>query len=247
MNAISAVVITYNEANVLPRCLESLRGIVDEIVIVDAESNDNTVALSREMGARVIIMPWKGYGANKNTGIERAQYDWILSIDADEWIDTQLAQSIVQAKTSLTGRYLFIRQNIYCDKVQRFGAYKTEKKLRLFNRTGMRWNDKLVHETLVSEKLEKKTILKGRLMHELSKTKEDLVIREMKYAELAARQWRAEGYSPSFLKRKLGGVYHFMRSYFFHLGCLAGFTGLEISKIQSMKVNHKIKMFESLK
>ena len=98
MTNLSVVIITLNEENNLPRCLESVKSIADEILIVDSFSKDNTVAIARKYGARVIEQAFIGYGQQKNFATQQAANDWILSLDADEEVTPLLKQSILEVK-----------------------------------------------------------------------------------------------------------------------------------------------------
>ena len=89
MNKISAVIITKNEERNIARCLDSLDMVVDEILVIDSFSEDRTVEIAREYGAKVIESKWLGYGETKNLGNRLAQNDYILSIDADEALSPQ--------------------------------------------------------------------------------------------------------------------------------------------------------------
>jgi len=93
MVKISATIITYNEERNIARAIESLR-CCDEIIVVDSGSNDRTVELATNHGARVIENPWTGYASQKNFASEQAANDWILSIDADESVSEALEGEI---------------------------------------------------------------------------------------------------------------------------------------------------------
>ena len=101
---ISAIIITYNEEKNIRDCLESLKW-VDEIIVVDAESQDKTAKIAEELGARVYSEEWQGYGKQKNYALSKAVGDWILSLDADERITPELAQEIqgILAHPSFSG------------------------------------------------------------------------------------------------------------------------------------------------
>src|ERR1700739_4326204 len=94
MQAISAILITYNEQSDLPEALESLRGVADEIVVVDSGSTDRTREIARELGARVVLRPFTNFGEQKNFAAAQASHDWVLSLDADERLSGELRQAI---------------------------------------------------------------------------------------------------------------------------------------------------------
>ena len=95
---LSVVLITHNEEANLPRTLASVQPLVadgkGEIIVVDSHSTDRTVEIARSYGAKVFIEDWKGFAAQKNSAIDKAEGDWILSLDADEEVDTDLSQAL---------------------------------------------------------------------------------------------------------------------------------------------------------
>ena len=93
---LSVVIITKNEAHIIGTTLQSLQGLTDDIVMVDSGSTDDTISIGKQFNARVIEMGWNGYGINKNVGIDAAQHDGILNIDADEALDEELKQALLQ-------------------------------------------------------------------------------------------------------------------------------------------------------
>jgi len=98
MTGISVVIITFNEEKNLGRCLESIRSVADEVVVIDSSSTDSTVAIAQEYGARVIDHPFAGYGQQKNFAVGQANHNWVLSLDADEALTPELAKNILSLK-----------------------------------------------------------------------------------------------------------------------------------------------------
>src|SRR5437660_12784227 len=100
---LSVVIITHNEEANLPRTLESVRPLISdgqgEIIVVDSGSTDRTVEIAKSLGAKVFVEEWKGYAAQKNSAIDKATGDWILSLDADEEVSADLAAHIQRAAT----------------------------------------------------------------------------------------------------------------------------------------------------
>ena len=93
---ISAVIITHNEEENISKCLSSLTGF-DEIIVVDSGSNDKTIEISKSHGAKVIHQEWLGFGPQKKFAVSQAKYNWVLSIDADEYLSYESRLSIFNA------------------------------------------------------------------------------------------------------------------------------------------------------
>ena len=145
---LSAVIITRNEEASLPACLESLRGLADEIVLLDSDSTDRTVAIARAAGARVATHRFSGFGEAKQRALEMATGLWVLSIDADEVVTPALAEEIRQLVAS-EGKFsgYWVRRNVFfVGRRLRFGGMGSDWVLRLFCRSGARFSQDRVHE-----------------------------------------------------------------------------------------------------
>ena len=166
MDRISAVLITKDEARNVERCLASLAPVVDEIVVVDGFSTDDTVARCERLGARVVRHAWTGFGPQKNLANGLARHEWILSIDADEALDPFLQRAIAEAKAAgLRGAYEMARLNWYFGRFVRHGLEYPDRKVRLFPRSKVVWNENLVHEGLRFQEPLPVTRLEGHLLH----------------------------------------------------------------------------------
>jgi glycosyltransferase involved in cell wall biosynthesis len=145
---LSAVLITRNEQANLPGCLASLRGLADEIVVLDSRSSDDTVAIARAAGARVAEHRFEGYGAAKQQALEMATGAWVLSVDADERVTPALAEEIrrvLAAPPTLNG-FMVRREVFFLGRRLRFGGMGNDWVLRLFRREGARFATVPVHE-----------------------------------------------------------------------------------------------------
>lgn len=124
MKGISAVIITRNERDNIARCLISLQLLVSEVIVVDAESTDDTARIATEHGARVIVRQWTDYSDQKNFANAQARGPYILSLDADEAISTELRASLMEAaQRGLNGAYKFNRLTNYCGTWVRHGGW----------------------------------------------------------------------------------------------------------------------------
>jgi len=145
---LSAVLITRNEEGNLSGCLASLAGLVDEIVIVDSESTDATVAVGKAAGARVAEHRFAGFGPAKQRALEMASGAWVLSVDADERVTPALADEIrgVLAGEPAANGFLIRRDVFFLGRRLRFGGMGNDWVLRLFRRASARFSTSPVHE-----------------------------------------------------------------------------------------------------
>ena len=226
---LSIVVITRNEADNIERCLNALRQVSDDIVVVDAFSEDGTPDLARELGARVIQKTWEGYSQNKNFGNQQARHDWILSIDADEALSEELIRTLQQHCPEPKTVYELDRLTNFCGKWIYHSGWYPEWKPRLFDRRAVSWQGDFVHETLDIPPGFRRVRLKGKLLHYSYKNDKDHLQRLEHYAALAAQDLYARGKRSTLLKRWFAPVWRFLRTYIFQLGFLDGKAGWKIS------------------
>lgn len=236
MASITAVIITHNEERHIERCLQSLLGVVDEVLVLDSQSTDQTVAMAEALGARVIDTEWLGYAATKNKANALAANDWILSIDADEALSEELRQSILAAKNGLQGAYQFNRLNNYYGHWVRHGGFYPDKKLRLFNRKTARWVGDYVHETVALDGGVKITHLHGDLLHYTCANQQEHLAQIERFTDLAAQGLAAQGKKGSLLKGYAGLLFRFAKMYLLKLGLLDGNTGMHVAQYSAYAV-----------
>ena len=166
MVEISAVIITFNEERNIERCLESLIGVVDEIVIVDSYSTDRTEEICRKYNVHFIKHRFTGYSEQKNWAILQARSPYILSLDADEALSEELKSSILRVKNNWTHNgYYFNRLTNYCGKWIRHTSWYPSRKLRLWDSRLGSWGGLDVHEKYFLQKGASRQFLKGDLLY----------------------------------------------------------------------------------
>lgn len=228
---LSAVIITLNEAPNIARCIESLRGVADEVIVLDSFSKDDTAALAAGMGARVFQQKFTGYGEQKLAAIEKATHDWILSIDADEALDPTLRESIAAIKENpRCDAYTFNRLTNYCGKWIRHCGWYPERMLRLINRQKGSMTADKVHEGFRMKAGATVGLLKGDLLHYSFPTISAHLKKIEQYSEMGARFDVARGRRVSLLKLWLGPKWVFFQTYFLKAGFLDGYYGYIICK-----------------
>lgn len=225
---ISACIITKNEASKIKACLESL-SFVDEIIVVDSKSSDDTRKIAREFGAKVVTREFSGYGEQKNKAIEEASYDWIFSIDADERVSQELQEEINTLDFSIADGFEIPRLTYFLGKPIMHGGYwwYPGYVLRLFNKKKGKFRDIKVHETVEVTGTVKK------LQHPLHHfTYRDLnhYIQKVNsmtdwQSDASITPWKNSNYLMMFVK----AAYRFLQTYIYYRGFLDGFRGFIIS------------------
>ena len=227
--ALSAVVITLNAATQLDACLASL-AFADEIVVVDSGSTDDTVAIARRHGARVIEQAWLGFGAQKQFAVSQASHNWVLCLDADERVtpglQTSIAQTLGGQGSPAIYAWRMARANVFMGRVLRHGEGYPDWNLRLFDRRHARWSDDPVHEHVVPADGTSVGTLSGDLMHESSETLSSYLAKQNRYTDLQAQRLHAQGRRASALRMALAPLARFLKFYVFRLGFLDGAPGL---------------------
>ena len=235
MDKISAVIITYNEAKNIARCIESLLNVADEIVIVDSFSTDETPAICRKYPVKFHQTDWKGYAATKNYANSLAEYDYILSVDADEAPDETLQKNILLAKQNgLSGAYSVNRLTNYCGKWIRHSGWYPDVKTRLFNKINACWEGAFVHEELKFKTAVPSVVqLDGHLLHYSYYDFEDHQKRADKYSILTAQKLHHNGVRVSVIKPYLSGLGRFIAMYILKSGWRDGYMGWKIASISA--------------
>lgn len=245
-NNISVVIITLNEAEDIERCILSAQKISSDIIVMDSESTDETVAIARRLGAKVFVEKWIGYGQNKNIGSDKALYDWILSIDADEILDDHLINSLSTVDLKDNMIYSMLNQLNYCGHWVRFTDWHPSYKRRLYNKKYTKWNTDDVHEGLIIHEETVVGKLKGKMLHYGYTSYDQLKQKTEMYAKLSAQQLYESNKYPSYIKRKFGPAFRFIKSYIFQLGILDGLSGYQISRMNAILVEKRYKYLDLL-
>lgn len=241
MNKISAVIITLNEERNIRRCLESLVPVVDEVVVVDSFSDDNTKEICSAYNVQFFSHPWEGFVATKNYANSLASNDLILSIDADEALSEPLAESIQKIKTASVEGKVFSMNRLmnYCGQWIRHGGWYPDTKVRIFDRRTVSWKGQKVHETLDLPKDIQVVHLEGDLLHYSFYTPEEHRLQMEKFAALSAEEMAENGKRPSLFSAYLHTGWKFVRDYVFKAGFLDGKLGYDISRNNAHGVWYK--------
>lgn len=243
---ITAVIITYNEERNIADCINSVMDIVNEVIVVDANSNDNTVNIAKDLGAKVFTKDWISFGDQKNHGAGLASYAWILSIDADERVDDELKSELLSLQLDIGVVYELNVKTNYLGKWIRYCGWYPSYKKRLYNKQTTKWNSDLVHEALISNKKKMSIRLEGNLLHFSYPSLERHHQKIHNYAKLTAQKWQQQKKTPSILKKTFGPSFRFLKTYILRLGILDGREGFLISKMSFLLVKEQLNYFKQL-
>lgn len=232
---ISAIIITKNEERNIGRCLESLKNLVDEIVIVDSFSTDNTknICTSYEE-VKFISSEWKGYAETKNYANSLARGKFIFSVDADESVSEALKKSILNfiSEAEQADACSFNRLTNFCGKWIRHGGWYPDTKIRMWKKGTAHWEG-IVHEKIVLDNSASIIHLDGNLLHYSYYSIDEFQKQIRKYSDLSARENYHKKKKSSILKIFLSPLAKFFTSYFLRAGFLDGYYGLVISLLSS--------------
>jgi glycosyltransferase involved in cell wall biosynthesis len=269
---LSVVLITFNEEANLGRTLQSVQALAadgkGEIIVVDSESTDRTVEIAKTFGARVFVEEWKGFAAQKNSAIDKATGDWILSLDADEELDSPLQKALHELLDSLarlsslgdpSGNSPSVpatpesdaiphadfagvwipRKNEFLGRWMKHGGFWPDPKLRLFRRGKGRFENRAVHEDIQVSGMTRQ-IQSGALLHHSYPTLSDYIEHMNRYSSLGAEMVVARGKVHfSVLNIVARPLATFLYNYFFRLGFLDGREGMLLHLYHAVYVSWK--------
>jgi glycosyltransferase involved in cell wall biosynthesis len=230
---ISAAIITYNEERNIARVLESLR-CCDEIVVIDSGSNDRTVELATKLGARVIDSVWRGFAGQKNHASGQCQYDWVLSLDADEALSEALEAEIWQIKKNgpQFDAYTMPRLAQYLGRWILHSGWYPDRKIRLFDRRRAKWVGDFVHESVAVEG--SVGHLKSNILHFTCSSLSEHLKTMDRYTTLAAEQLVEQKKEIGWPQLALDPPWTFFKTYVLQRGFLDGTEGLAIAYMAAL-------------
>jgi glycosyltransferase involved in cell wall biosynthesis len=234
MEKISAIIITYNEEKNIARCLQSLQGVADEVIVVDSGSTDKTEEICRQYGAKTIRQKWLGYGAQKNFANTFAQHSYILSLDADEALSDTLKKSILEIKqNSPAEAYSVNRLTCYCGQWIKHCGWYPDSKIRLWKKEKVKWSLEELHEKIILTPNAAIRHLKGDLLHYSYYSISEHILQLDKFTEVGAREYLKKGKKVSVVKIIYKAAWKFIRDYLIKLGVLDGYYGFVICAISA--------------
>ncbi len=238
---VSLAVITHNEAANIGRCLDSVPFAAEKLV-VDSGSNDDTVAIARAHGARVVEQPWLGFGAQRNFATAQCTHDWVLVLDADEWLTPELAGELRDRLPALmasqTAAAYLRRRIIYMGAPMRWYRPAVGEKLaRLYHRDRAHWTDARVHESLRFSGAA--PTLHAPFNHANNPTLVHKQLKVLRYAELKCRDWREHNKPTRMWQLPLVYGATFLKDYLLRLALLDGWRGFIIAHTAASYASYK--------
>lgn len=230
MIKLSGVIITFNEERNIERCLKSLTNVVDEIIVVDSFSTDNTKEICLKYNVKFIEQTFLGYIEQKNFALKQASYNYIVSLDGDEALSEELQNSILSLKFNwqLDGYYCN-RFNNFCGQWIKYSDWYPNKKLRVFDKRVAEWQGINPHDEIVLQKQSKAGKLKGDILHWTYQTYKEFNDKTEYFSTIAAQAYYDKGKKTSLFKIIWNPFWAFFKAYIIRLGFLDGKNGFIIS------------------
>lgn len=230
MEKLSVVIITYNEERNIKRCIDSVREVADEIVVLDSFSNDKTEVICMEEKVLFFRHAFDDYKTQKNRVIKYASHNLILSLDADEALSEAMKLDVLKIKEQPKyDGYFFNRRNYYCGKPIKHSGWYPDAKLRLFKRDKGEWGGGNPHEVVKMQPGAKIGYMRSDMLHYTFYTIDKHIDQLRKYAEMWAINAHKSGKKIGLWKVFLNPVYTFIRHYFLRAGFMDGLYGFVIS------------------
>lgn len=228
---ISGLIITFNEELNIENCIQSMFRICNEIIVVDSYSTDKTVAIAEQCGAKVILQKFLGDGPQRIYGLPFCKHDWILNLDADEFLDEDSIQYLRQGDFEKEDfdAYSFKTKNFFQDKIINFSGWYPDRKVRFFNKKTASPSTDIVHQKVIYTKLKK---LNTHILHYGSHSFNQIITKKSQYADWNAKQLYNQGKKVSVFKPFLNGTVSFLRCYFFKNGVFNGIDGFTFALTQ---------------
>jgi glycosyltransferase involved in cell wall biosynthesis len=230
MQALSVVIITYNEEKNIRYCIESVNKVADEIIVLDSFSNDRTVNIATACGAKVSQCHFAGYISQKNKAINLASNNYVLLIDADEMLSDELSAAIAAVKKDFThSAYTMKRCNVFGGKFIKHGLWYPDKKLRLFNKQLGKCGGLNPHDKIFMQEGTVVKLLSGDLLHYSFSNADEYKKRNEEISHIAAQSLHDAGYRKYRFKIIFSPLWAFVNGYILRLGFLDGREGFTIA------------------
>lgn len=230
MLKLSAVIITYNEERNIERCLQSLIHVSDEIVVVDSFSTDRTKEICTRFNVRFIEQKFLGYIEQKNFALQRATFDYVVSLDGDEALSKTLQKSILNLKSDWKfDGYYCNRYNNFCGQWIKHSDWYPNKKLRVFDKRKAKWCGINPHDNVQLNNENAETgFIKGDILHWTYSTYAEMEAKTEYFSTIASKAYFEKKKTAPLIKLIWNPFWAFFKAFFLRLGFLDGLNGLRI-------------------
>jgi len=235
MLKLTAIIPTFNEEVNIEAAIKSVL-FADEIIVIDSYSTDNTLAIAETYGVRILQRKFDNFSNQKNYAIELASHNWVVLLDADERIGDNLRDEIIDTLSSepKASAYWVYRRNYLLGREIKYSGWQNDKVVRLIERDFCRYNGKLVHEEITTDK--NMAFLKEKLVHYTYKDFDSFINKKNKVARLQAEALAAKNKKATISKLLLKPTYRFINHYILRLGFLDGFQGFFIASFYAYTI-----------
>jgi glycosyltransferase involved in cell wall biosynthesis len=228
MLKLSAIIPTFNEEINIEAAIQSV-SFADEIIVIDSFSTDNTISLAEKHGVRILQREFDNFSNQKNYAISKATHKWVVLLDADERIGQTLREEMISvlAEEPQASAYYVYRRNYLLGREIKYSGWQNDKVIRLIERDKCKYNDKLVHEGIVTEG--KIAFLKTKLEHYTYKDFDSFIRKKNKVAQLQAEMLASKNKKVNPFRLLIKPLYRFIYHYILRRGFLDGFAGFFIA------------------
>lgn len=234
MLKLSVIIITFNEEKNIGRCLESIKEVADDIVVVDSFSTDGTEEICKKYGVRFYTHAFEGHIEQKNYALTLSQYPHVLSLDADEALDETLRKSIQEVKANwVCDGYEMNRLTNYCGSWIKHCGWYPDRKLRLYDKSKGTWGGTNPHDKYELNSGAKLGYLKGDILHYSYYTIQDHYKQIEYFTTISSKELFKKGKHASIIKVVFSPVVKFIQCYFIKLGFLDGAAGFTICRLSA--------------
>ena len=235
------VVMTRNEAQKIARCLDSVPFAAEKLVI-DSGSTDDTMAIARVHGARVVQQEWLGFGPQRNFAATQCSHPWILALDADEYLTPALAEELQAQLPALmesdAAAGVLRRHLIYMGRPMRwYRPAVGEQMARFYHRERARWSDVRVHESLQFKG--SSVTFKAPFLHDNNPSLVEKQLKVLLYSELKCRDWLDKDKPARMWQTPFVFALAFIKDYFLRLAFLDGWRGYAIAQTAASYAAYK--------
>lgn len=221
---LSVIIIAKNEQANIKRCLESVH-FADEVIVLDSGSTDNTVAIAKQYTDQVFLTDWKGYGVQKQRALSKAKGDWVLNLDADEFVTKQLQETIKKAiAADEADAYRIAIQMVFYNQPLKYSG-SPKRHVRLFKRTKARYSDDIIHEKVLMMPGSRISRIKQPILHHSFQDVSHVLYKLNKYSSYSAKVRIESNKKTGFIRTLISAGWMFGRCFILQRGFLDGKLG----------------------